>query len=334
MNAAASVAAYLENFLWPFNLWVVYPLPQSEPIATAVFGIIVLFTFTALAFSQMRRRPWLFVGWFWFLGMLVPVLGFVQVGLQAMADRYTYLPILGVQLSLLWTLRELISLPRTQRIAMATAALLLAGCAARTWNQIQFWQNSKTLYEHALMVTKDNYLAESNLGTTFFNKGNFTAAELHFRRAIKLKPDFATAQFKLAVTLEELNRSDDALAVYNAFLRLRPRDELANYNAGVLLLNQNQFAQAAAKFQTALESNSDYTAALVGLAMARMKLNETADAIDALQRGLRLDPDFPGAAETLAQLKRNQDSPAKISTSSISKISVEPAGIPETDSSP
>src|SRR5262249_11428498 len=162
-----------------FDLSIAYPLPQSQPVAIAVFALILIGAFSALAFMEMRQRPWIFVGWFWFLGMLVPVLGFVQVGLQAMADRYTYLPILGLQLALLWTAHEMISLRDIRQIATAAAALILIGCIIRTWNQIQFWQNSKLLYEHALAVTKGNYPAESNLGTTLFNEGNFTAAEAH-----------------------------------------------------------------------------------------------------------------------------------------------------------
>ncbi|HXS68923.1 MAG TPA: tetratricopeptide repeat protein, partial [Candidatus Polarisedimenticolia bacterium] len=238
-------------------------------------------------------------------GMLVPVLGLVQVGLQSMADRYTYLPILGLQFALLWTFRELIFSRNIHRIATTAAVLALAALATRTWNQIQFWQNSTTLYAHALAVTKNNYLAESNLGTTLFNEGNFADAESHFRRAIKFKPDFATPHFKLALTLEELNHPADALVAYNDFLKLQPRDPLANYNSGVLLLNQNEPARAAAKFQTALENNNDYTAALVGLALAKMKLDDRPDAINALQHALKLNPNFPGAAETLARLQQN-----------------------------
>jgi Tfp pilus assembly protein PilF len=305
INAAISVAGYLEKFFWPFNLSVVYPLPSSPPIITAAFTTILILAFTVLAIKQASRRPWLLVGWLWFLGMLVPVLGLVQVGLQAMADRYTYLPILGLELALIWTFREVISSQNIHRIAMATAAIMLAGLATRTWNQIQFWQNSKTLYAHALAVTKNNYLAESNLATTLFNERDFAEAESHFRRAIKFKPDFATAHFKLAVTLEELNQPTNALSAYHEFLNLQPHDPLANYNSGVLLLNQNEPAQAAIRFQAALERDNNYTAALVGLALAKMKMDDRPDAIHALQRALKLNPDFPGAAETLARLRQN-----------------------------
>jgi protein O-mannosyl-transferase len=305
INSAVSIADYLGKFFWPFNLSVTYPLPSSQPFATAAFATILVVVLTLLAFGQARRRPWLLIGWLWFLGMLVPVLGLVQVGLQAMADRYTYLPMLGLQLALLWTFCELALSRNVLRIATAAAVLSLTGLAARTWDQISLWQNSKTLYEHALAVTKNNYLVESNLGTTLFNQGDLAGAELHFRRAIELRSNFATPRFKLAITLEELNRPDDALVAYSEFLELQPRDPVANYNAGVLLLNENQSAQAATRFQTALESDSNYTAALVGLALAKVNLNETTDAISALERALKMDPHFPGVVETLARLKQN-----------------------------
>jgi Tfp pilus assembly protein PilF len=228
----------------------------------------------------------------------------VQVGFQAMADRYTYLPALGIQIALLWTLREILLLPNVRRIAVVAAVLILGGCAALTWNQIQFWKNSQTLYERALAVTHNNYLAESNLGTTLFNEGNFAGAELHFKRAVKWRPNFATAHFKLAATLDELNRPDDALNAYESYLSLRPHDALANYNAGVLLLNKNQPVPAAAHFQTATECKDSYAAAFIGLALAKIKLNDKGDAITALQQALKLDPNFPGATETLARLQR------------------------------
>src|SRR6185437_15165309 len=170
INAAVSILEYLWKFIWPFDLSMVYPLPRSQPIALAVSAILLVSIFTTLALAQRHRRPWLLVGWLWFIGMLVPTLGLVQVGLQAMADRYTYLPILGLQLALLWTLREAALFWKTRRLALAVAVLVLTANGARTWNQIRFWRDSKTLYEHALAVTKENYLAESDLGTTLFNE--------------------------------------------------------------------------------------------------------------------------------------------------------------------
>jgi len=293
----------LGKFFWPFDLSVAYPIRQS---AVGVIGLaaILLLAFTGLAIWQMRRRPWLLVGWLWFLGMLIPVLGFVQVGFQAMADRYTYLPMLGFQIALLWAVREMILLQNSRLIPATTAVLIFVGCAALTWNQIRFWQNSETLYEHALAVTENNYLAESDLGTTLFNERNFAGAEMHFQRAVKLRPDFATAHFKLAATFDELDRPDDALDAYKGYLELRPHDALANFNVGVLILNENQPNQSVAYFQAAIENRNDYPAAFVGLALAKMKLDERTDAIAALQCALRLDPNFPGAKETLAQLQR------------------------------
>jgi protein O-mannosyl-transferase len=303
-NAVVSIAGYVGKFFWPFNLAVVYPLPNRWPISTVAVSISFALIFTIFAISQWRSRPYLPVGWFWFVGMLVPVVGFVQAGHQAMADRYTYLPILGLQVALLWWLRGLFLKAKIPGIITAALAIfVLAGCAARTWNQEAVWKNSATLYEHALAVTKNNYLAESNLGTTLFNEKHFAEAEKHFRRAIEINPGFATARFKLALTLDESGRADGALDAYEGLLKIRPLDADAHYDVGVILLNRGKPAEAIPHFQAAIESQNDYAAAFVGLGLAQMQTGKTADAVENFQRALKLNPDFPGVSETLAQLR-------------------------------
>ena len=303
-NAAVSIAGYLGKFFWPFNLAVAYPLPDHPPIATVAASTFLLVTITAAAIWQWHLRPWLFTGWFWFLGMLVPVIGLVQAGDQAMADRYTYLPVLGLQFALLWTFHELALSMKIERSASVIAAVVLIACATRTWNQEAVWKNSQTLYEHALAVTENNYLAESNLGTTLFNEQNFPGAEQHFHRAIAINPHFATARFKLAVVFEESGHADEALAAYMELLKIQPDNAVAQYNAGVILLNRNEPSEAIPHFQAAVETRSDYVEAFVGLGMAESQIGQTAEAIDNFQKALRLNPNFPGVAETLVELRR------------------------------
>ena len=314
-NAAVSVAGYLGKFFWPFNLALGYRLPDHWPAGTVIGATALLLAVTGVALWQWRRRPWLLVGWFWFLGMLMPVLGIVQVGLQAMADRYTYLPMLGLQLALLWTLAEVALHPAARRFAPAAVALLLAVCAARTWNQLGTWQNSRTLYEHSIAVTSDNYLAYSYLATTFLNEGQYSEAESDFRRAIGIKPDYAAARYRLGVTLEKMGRPDEALATYQALLKIRPNYAAAHYSIGVILLSRNQPAEAMTHFQTALRKNPDHASAQMALGMALAQLGRPQEAIACYEKVLALNPSLAEAdynyANALVSLDRDAEALAR-----------------------
>ena len=310
-NAVVSVVGYLGKFFWPFNLAVGYPLPDHRPVTTVAGSALLVLAITGMALWQWRRRPWLLVGWFWFLGMLVPVIGVVQVGMQAMADRYTYLPVLGLQLALLWTVSEAASPLALRRFVPMAAALMLVACAARTWNQIGVWRNSNTLYEHALAVTKDNYLVQSYLATTLLNEGRFDEACSHFRRAIEIKPDYAMAHHRLGVTLEKMGRTNEALAIFLELLKIRPNYAAAHYNVGIILLNRNQPAEAMAHFQAALRVDPNHDPTLVALGMATAQLGRPQEAIADYKKALASNPfnaeAYYNCANALVSLNRDQE---------------------------
>jgi protein O-mannosyl-transferase len=289
-NAAVTVARYLGKFFWPFDLAVGYPLPGHWPVISVAGACLLLLAITGLAVWQWQRRPWLLVGWLWFLGLLVPVIGLVQVGLQAMADRYTNLPILGVQIALLWTLRDWVRNQTARRIAVAAAVLVLAGSAARTWNQLAVWQNPYTLHEHALAVTDRNYLAESYLGTTLENEERHAEAVVHFQRAIAFKPDYLAARYRLGVALEKLGRRDEAMAQYTEVLKINPRYGIAHYGLGGLLLEENRPAEAIPHFQAALKIKPDYDPAYLALGAAASKLGRPQEAIGCYEKALAINP--------------------------------------------
>ncbi len=307
-NAVVAIVRYAGNFFWPAGLAIVYPLPQHQPLPLVIASAALVMGVSVLAICQMRQRPWLFAGWFWFVGMLVPVIGVVQVGLQAMADRYTYLPLVGLQIALVWTLREL-RLPAFLKVAGASGAL--AGCAALTAGQIAFWKSPQTLYEHTLAVTKNNYLAECYLGTTLLNSNRFEAAEVCFRRAIELKPDFNDAYFKLGTTLADDNKTDEALATYRQLHAINPHYALADYNIGILLLGENHAAEAIPEFESALEKKKDYVPAFVALGTAEARLQKPDAAIGYFEKALALKPDNAVAeynlANTLTDLHRERE---------------------------
>jgi protein O-mannosyl-transferase len=201
-NAVVSIARYLARFFWPVDLSVCYPHPGYWPTAVVVAAAALTVALSVFAWQTRRSRPWIAVGWLWFLVALLPVLGLVQAGFQAMADRYTSLPMLGVELALLWSLRPLWNSTRIGTLANVVVAVVVVACAARTWDQQRVWRDSVALFEHAVAVADDNDLAEDFLASALFAAGRFDEAALHAERALALNPRNATAAITLAGTRE------------------------------------------------------------------------------------------------------------------------------------
>jgi tetratricopeptide (TPR) repeat protein len=305
-NAAISVVRYLGKLVWPFDLSVLYPYPASWPVWAVAGALLLLLGVTALALWQAPRRPWIVVGWLWFLGMLVPVIGIVQVGVQAMADRYTYLPILGVQIALLWTLRDwaLRDAQRVRGAAAAVAVLLLCG-ALRTWQQVGVWQSSITLFGHATAVTDDNYLAYSNLGMALASAERFPEAEQSFRRVLEIDPphfpdktmwdnDYMV-RYALAVTLIRQERYGEAGEQLGRVLERVPDYLDANSHYGTILAMQGRLDDARRSFERAVQHQPDSALALANLA----RLDLLQGNADAAQRGYRRALELVPADPTL-----------------------------------
>lgn len=198
-NAAVSYAAYLGKLLLPRNLAVFYPIPLAIPAWQAAGSAALLAALTALAVWKVRQAPWLLVGWLWFLGTLVPVIGLVQVGRQAMADRYTYLPSIGLFLAIVWGISELL---RERRAVLAAAsAVAIALLAAGTWMQVGYWKDSLVLYRHALAVTRDNYVAHVGLAKALAAEKDWAGAAEQYRAALALRPGLIEARTGLEAAL-------------------------------------------------------------------------------------------------------------------------------------
>jgi hypothetical protein len=237
-NAIVSYLQYLGKMFWPTNLAVLYPhpalhYPVSEhwPGWEILAGGLLLLAISALCICQLRRRPWLAVGWFWYLGTMVPVIGLVQVGDQAMADRYTYIPMIGPVISLVWLLAELSlnqdvfqRIPYTIRKPLLGVLAIgsLTACVLLTHRQIGFWKDSVTLFEHTVEVTPDNPVAQCNLGYGLFLEGKPAQAAVHYRAALAINPRYALAHFNLAVLLKDQQRWPEAAGQFVAVTRLRP----------------------------------------------------------------------------------------------------------------
>ncbi|HTT55587.1 MAG TPA: tetratricopeptide repeat protein [Opitutaceae bacterium] len=243
-NAVVSLARYLGKFVWPVNLIACYPLPGAWP-ARAVLGAGVLgLGLSWLGWRERRRRPWIAAGWLFFLVVLLPVLGLVQAGIQAMADRYTYLPLLGIEIAGLWTLRPAWRTAGGRAAAAAAGALVLAACVARTWNQEGVWRDSVTLFTHATAVSARNDVAEDFLASALFAAGRFDESEVHAERALALNPKNANALVRLAGLRDHQGRLPEAADLLQAALALRPDQPDVQCQLGLLELRQGRLDEA------------------------------------------------------------------------------------------
>jgi protein O-mannosyl-transferase len=290
-NALISYCCYLGKMFWPTNLAVFYPHPGYWPRVNVLLAGVFLCGISVLFFVKRGRYPFLLMGWLWFAGTLVPMIGLVQTGMQAMADRHTYLPSLGVLILTIWGVYELTRGWRYHQIALSaagSAAIVL--CIAATRQQIGYWKDSETLFRHALAVTENSYIAHENLGMTLVKKGQIGEAIIQLREAIRLKPDFAEAHYNLGTTLAKNGQTDEAIIQFQEAIRLKPDDAEARNNLGAVLL-KDQTDEAIIQFQKAIRIKPDDAKAHNNLGIALGRNGQIDEAISQYREAIRLKPD-------------------------------------------
>jgi Flp pilus assembly protein TadD len=292
-NAAVAYVEYLVKSVYPVNLAVIYPLPQKKiPWEQVAGAILVLAVISWLIWRARRQRPYLLTGWFWYLGMLVPVVGLVQVGSQAMADRYTYLPLIGVSIGVVFGLGDLaVRLRLKSTVLIPVVVVVLGGCLFATARQLQYWRDGETLFRHALAVTKDNPLAQSSLGVALGDAGHLQEAIEHFREALRLQPDDAPAHNNLGVALTKTGHPQEAMEHFREALRLQPDNATAHNYLGVALLQTGQPQKAIEHLQEALRLKPDSAIAHYNLGNVLLQTGQLQEAIKHYQEALRLKPD-------------------------------------------
>ncbi|MGA2282040.1 MAG: tetratricopeptide repeat protein, partial [Verrucomicrobiota bacterium] len=291
-NALTACTLYLLKTIWPVNLAVLYPLPRVIPWFAALAAAAVLIFLSAAAWRTRKRSPYGLVGWLWFLGALVPVIGLVQVGGAAMADRYTYFPLIGVFLAVAFGIRDLANRFHFPKPAVIVAAVLvLAGCLVLTENQLRYWRDSESLFIHALAMTKDNYLAHLNLGTVFQNEGRLNEALAEYREAARLSPGYFRVHSNLGSVLDDLGRPEEALAEYHLALRLRSNFPKLHDGLGIVLVELGRFDEAMNEFAEAARLEPDYPWPYFQMGKALLGQGRDAEAIDKLREALRINPD-------------------------------------------
>jgi tetratricopeptide (TPR) repeat protein len=308
-NAIISYCRYLEKIFWPTDFAFFYPHPGFWPIGIVSAATILLIGISIFAIAYRREHPYLLVGWFWFLGTLVPVIGLVQVGAQAMADRFTYIPSIGIFIILIWGTAELAQRWKIQPAAPATIAIVaMVPCIFLTRQQICFWKNSETLCEHALAVTKNNYIAHFCLGVTFEKQNRLEDAMNEYRAAIAEKPDYAPAHNNLGFMLGSAGKFDEALTEFNEALQCESDTAKTHFGMGVIYGREGQTQKAIAEFQSATKLEPDWPDAHFNLGIALEHSGQLDEAVVELQTAVNLEPNSAkfrfNLGNALAQMNR------------------------------
>lgn len=302
-NALWNYALYLGRTVWPFDLAVFYPL-VPVPVAQSAAAATMLALLTVLALRERSRRPWLLVGWLWFAGTLVPVSGIIQFGGQAMADRYSYVPHIGLFVAVTWELAERMSSARVPRAGVAAmAAGLLLACAALSSRQLGYWKDSVTLLEHAVAVTSGNYLAHNNLGVALAGLGRQDEAARHYAEAARINPTWPEAQNNLGIAYAWRGDYAEAGRHFIEALRVRPDFAKAENNLATALARQGDLDGAIVHYTRAVELDANYVDALFALADAFERRGRLDEAEARYARVVELQPGWAPARQALDRVR-------------------------------
>ena len=310
-NAVASYVIYIWKTLCPTRLAVFYPHPNNTlPVWEVILALGLLLAITGTVIGCRRKRPYLFMGWFWYVAMLVPVIGVVQVGEQGYADRYTYLPHIGLFVLAVWGIADVTAGRRSvSRLAAVTAGVIIVGLACAAFIQTSYWRNSEILWAHALAVTSDNDFAHNNLGYLLVGRGELDDATLHFEAASRIRSrktdkhynvGSAFVEMNLADALARKGKSDEAMVHYEQAITLEPNYADAYYNRGNVLFAKGRIEEAIANWQKTLQIQPNDADAHTCLANAFLRQGLIKDAIAHYETALALAPDDPHSRNNIA----------------------------------
>jgi len=292
-NAIVSYIGYIGKMLWPRGLAIIYP-HQGDNLSMLkiLFSAIVLLAASAAVIYFSRRKKYLLVGWFWYLGTLVPVIGIIQISVQSMADRFTYIPMIGLYIMLAWTLADVACKVRwAKKFLICAVAAALAALSACTWNYLRYWKDSVCVFERALAVTGDNFYARNNYGLALLHADRTEEAVRHFEIANKLHPDEAGLLCNLASALKDLGRGQEALPHLQKSLQLNPDSAEMHNNMGNLLAELGKTNEAITHYRTALTLDPAFTTAHLNLADFLAKQNKIVEAVQHYRKIIELQPE-------------------------------------------
>ncbi|PKN51618.1 MAG: hypothetical protein CVU55_11810 [Deltaproteobacteria bacterium HGW-Deltaproteobacteria-13] len=329
-NIIISYAAYLGELFYPINLAVFYPYASFIPSWKVFISGMILIVITLVVIDYVRKLPFLFVGWFWYMGTMIPLIGLIQTGAQAMADRHTYLPSIGIAMMLAWGIPSLIQNEATRKkILFPATMVLLIIMSGLTWKQCGYWKNSVMVFHHALQVTENNYLAHGNLaaalladgkneeaidhykkavlikpnsatpydllGNAYTKLGQYPLAIDNYNKAILLKPDYANAYSNRGTAYSGLGRKERAIEDYTQAIRLQPDYADAYYNRGTTYFESGQYQKAAQDYDETIRIKPDYIRAYYNRGVVNSKLGRYQTAITDYSEAIHLKPDYAEA---------------------------------------
>jgi len=306
-NAIISYAKYLGLTFWPTDLAIIYPYPDSLCFLEMILASAVLVVISTFVFLTAKKHRYLPVGWLWFLGTLVPVIGIVQVGSQAMADRYTYIPLIGIFIMLAWGGSDLFERfkwsAKASEIITAGFILVLMTLSAR---QVVFWKDGITLFQHTIRVTSDNYVAHNNLGIALAHQGKRDEASIHFREALRISPIYTHARYNLALNCQNEGNIDEAIVHYRELIRLSPSADGRN-NLAVALMARGEYEEAAEQLLKAIQDDPGNARAYNNYGVILMQKGDTDAARLQFEKSLRLDPNYENARSNLALIRKSRE---------------------------
>lgn len=307
-NALVSYISYISKMVYPSGLAVFYPHPLKLQIWQPIVSAVMLVAITTIVIYTGRRRRYLAVGWLWYLGTLIPVIGLVQVGLQAMADRYTYLPLIGIFIIVSWGAADLTAKWRYRNVWLGiTAGVILIALLVCTRTQAGYWQNSLTLFGRALDVTEDNQVMQTNYGNALLENGQIEESVKHFNEALRLRPEDFEARYNLGLAFLNLGKTDEAIACFTESLKTSNKPYKVHSDLGLAYVEKGEIDKAIGHYNEALRLEPGYVKAINNLGSALKKQGKIDEAIQQWERALQLQPDFANPHYNLGVMMAEQE---------------------------
>jgi tetratricopeptide (TPR) repeat protein len=324
-NALISYVRYLGKTVWPSNLSVFYPYPPSWPFGLVFGAGLLLAIVTGLIVIRIRKLPYLATGWFWFLGTLAPTIGLIQASDQAIADRFMYVPLIGLFIMMAWAIPDLSAgWSRSRWLMRIGSVVILAACALFSSIQIQYWKNSGTLFAHAASVTRNNYLAYAGLGSFFSAEGNIHAAIVNFRKALDINPRFAQAWNNLGIALNKKGDAENAKNCFMQALDSNPRLAETHVDLAILLTKEKRLDEAIVHYRAALELRPGDAQAHNNLGIALAAQGKSSDALRHFAEAVRLNPQYAKAQNNFANALAEQGKLQEAAAHYLAAIQLQP----------
>ncbi|MDM8523537.1 tetratricopeptide repeat protein [Desulfococcaceae bacterium HSG8] len=307
-NAIVSYISYIGKMLLPRDLCLLYPHPGAIPLWKTAGACVLLISVFFLVIRNTKQRPYLGAGWLWYMGTLVPVIGLVQVGRQSMADRYTYIPLIGLFIIIAWGLPELLARCRYKKpVLTGIAAVTLSGLTAVAWLQTRYWRDSVTLYEHTLSITEDNYTIHYNMGNAFLHQNELDKAIRHYTESLRTDPVSAETHNNMGLALVRKGKIDEGIRHYSEAKRINPLSRSAYNNMGNAFFYQGRLDQAIENYAEAIRIDPDFAEACRNMGLALIRKGSIDKAVSYFERTLRLNPYHKSARRNLANILAVQE---------------------------